>query len=65
MFQYTSDEIKWYGYSLSDAIKLLQKQMEIEEREKIIPLKHIYRAELVDKLKAEAAKDLTENVEIE
>lgn len=39
--------------------------MEIEEKEKIVPLKHIYRTQLIEKLKAEAATEPGNDVEIE
>lgn len=35
----------------------------MEEKAKIVPLKHVYRAELINKLKAEAAE--SENVEVQ
>ncbi|XP_030767817.1 39S ribosomal protein L28, mitochondrial [Sitophilus oryzae] len=47
---YTSEEIDWYGYSYTEACNRIQKQM--EEGEKKVPLKYIYRAELIDKLRA-------------
>ncbi|XP_060530744.1 large ribosomal subunit protein bL28m isoform X2 [Cylas formicarius] len=47
---YTAEEIDWYGYSLTQACKKLEKQM---EEEKAIPLKQIYRVELLQKLRAE------------
>lgn len=65
MLQYTSEEIKWYGHSITEAVKMLKKQMELEEKEKIVPLKHIYRAQLIDKLKAEALTEMTENIDLE
>lgn len=63
-FQYTPEEIKWYGYSLSQAVNILKQQLETEEQAKIVPLKHIYRAELVNQLKAQAASE-SEQVKIE
>ncbi|KAJ8936298.1 hypothetical protein NQ318_001491, partial [Aromia moschata] len=47
---YTTEEIKWYGYSFTEACKILQEQLDSEK--KVIPLKHVYRSELIEKLKA-------------
>ncbi|XP_072396960.1 large ribosomal subunit protein bL28m [Diabrotica undecimpunctata] len=49
---YTSEEIEWYGYSLTEACKRFQQQMEAEQKAKVVPLKHVFRAELIEKLKA-------------
>ncbi|XP_017775615.1 PREDICTED: 39S ribosomal protein L28, mitochondrial [Nicrophorus vespilloides] len=46
---YTEEEIEWYGYSLKDAIKKYEDQ--IKAATKVTPLKTIYRAELIEKLK--------------
>lgn len=46
-------------------MKILQKQIQIEEEAKIVPLKHIYRTQLVNKLKAEAAAESSEELKIE
>lgn len=46
-------------------MKILKKQMEIEETANIVPLKHIYRAQLVNKLKAEAALAQSDELKIE
>lgn len=48
--QYTPEEIEWYGYSFNGACKKLQET--IEAQNKIVPLKHVYRSELIEKLKA-------------
>lgn len=40
---------------MGQAIHILKQQLEIEENAKIVPLKHNYRTELVNKLKIEAA----------
>lgn len=42
----------------------MKQQLETEEKAKIVPLKHIYRTELVNQLKAEAASE-SEEVKIE
>ncbi|KAF5289339.1 hypothetical protein FQA39_LY15125 [Lamprigera yunnana] len=62
---YTPEEIEWYGYSFDEACK---KYEELVESQKIImPLKHVYRTELIEKLKAAAItesqgrKDLSES----
>ncbi|KAL1509100.1 hypothetical protein ABEB36_003894 [Hypothenemus hampei] len=47
---YTSDEIDWYGYSFTEACRRIERK--IEEQETIVPLKHVYRAQLIDKLRA-------------
>ncbi|KAJ8942922.1 hypothetical protein NQ314_009897 [Rhamnusium bicolor] len=57
--RYTSEEIKWYGYSFSEACKLLQKQIDAEN--KIIPLKQIYRSQLIEKLRAANLDDSSES----
>jgi len=46
---YSPEEIEWYGYSFDHACIKLEKLMEAEKT--IVPLKHIYRAKLVEKLK--------------
>nr|CAH7741029.1 unnamed protein product [Callosobruchus chinensis] len=57
---YSTEEIEWYGYSLQEALRILKQQIEEEERSKIIPLKQIYRAQLIEKLKAASLSELTE-----
>ncbi|XP_076273502.1 mitochondrial ribosomal protein L28 [Rhynchophorus ferrugineus] len=47
---YTSDEIDWYGFSFTEACNRIKKQM--EEGQQKIAFKHMYRAELIDKLRA-------------
>ncbi|KAJ8969984.1 hypothetical protein NQ317_007031 [Molorchus minor] len=47
---YTPEEIKWYGYSFYQACEMLQEQLEAEK--KTVPLKHVYRAKLIENLKA-------------
>lgn len=49
---YTPEEIEWYGYSLTEACNILKHKMEAEEKAKIVPMKHVFRAELIEKLKA-------------
>ncbi|PSN48882.1 39S ribosomal protein L28 [Blattella germanica] len=47
---YTKEEIEWYGLNFYEAIK---KQMNLERQQRTrVPLKQIYRAELIEKLKA-------------
>ncbi|XP_063223433.1 uncharacterized protein LOC134531613 isoform X1 [Bacillus rossius redtenbacheri] len=47
--QYTEEEIEWYGLTMFEAIK---KQMNLEaELFKPKPLKHLYRAQLLQKLR--------------
>jgi len=52
---YTSEEIDWYGFSFAQACNRLQKQM--EENEAKVPFKHLYRAELIDKLRAASIEE--------
>lgn len=47
--QYTPEEIEWYGLSFNDACKKYQKQLDAQT--KLQPLKHLYRSELIQKLK--------------
>ncbi|KAL3267412.1 hypothetical protein HHI36_011541 [Cryptolaemus montrouzieri] len=47
---YTPEEIEWYGYTYPEACKKMQAI--IAEKNKPVPLKHIYRAQLLEKLKA-------------
>ncbi|VEN50174.1 unnamed protein product [Callosobruchus maculatus] len=58
---YTTEEIEWYGYSLQEALKILKQQIEEEERSKIVPLKQIYRAQLIEKLKAASLSELADS----
>ncbi|XP_063700369.1 large ribosomal subunit protein bL28m [Culicoides brevitarsis] len=48
--QYTPEEIDWYGYSFTEALKKLQ-DMQIAA-EKPVPHKHIFRQQLLETLKA-------------
>ncbi|XP_066146888.1 large ribosomal subunit protein bL28m [Euwallacea fornicatus] len=52
---YTSEEIDWYGYSYTEACNRFKKQM--EEQHTVVPLKHIYRTELIDKLRAASIEE--------
>lgn len=46
---YTKEDIDWYGLNFFEAIK---KQMNLEkEQNKTVPLKQMYRAQLIEKLK--------------
>ncbi|KAI4468509.1 39s ribosomal protein l28 mitochondrial [Holotrichia oblita] len=47
---YTAEEIEWYGYSFNEACKKMNEIL--TEKNKPIPLKHLYRAKLIEKLKA-------------
>lgn len=49
-FQYTPEEIEWYGLSWYEALSKLAKQKEAASRP--VPLKNMYRKNLVEKLKA-------------
>ncbi|XP_019866841.1 39S ribosomal protein L28, mitochondrial [Aethina tumida] len=48
---YSSEEIKWYGYSFTEACRILQESLDQKAAAEIVPLKHIYRAQLIQKLK--------------
>lgn len=56
--QYTSEEIEWYGYTFNEAIKKLKDS--IEEANTPVPLKLVYRSELIEKLKAAGIKEAEE-----
>jgi len=47
---YTPEEIEWYGYSLKEARNIIKDKIDAEN--KPVPLKAVYRAELLEKLKA-------------
>lgn len=48
--QYTPEEIEWYGLTWYEALSKVAKQKEAANRP--IPLKNVYRKNLVEKLKA-------------
>jgi len=52
---YTSEEIDWYGYSYAEACRRIEQQ--IEEQKVVVPLKHLYRAQLIDKLRAASIEE--------
>ncbi|KAG5886496.1 hypothetical protein JTB14_014679 [Gonioctena quinquepunctata] len=54
---YTREEIEWYGYTFSQACKIMQERLDAENRAKIVPMKHLYRAQLLEKLKAASLND--------
>ncbi|CAH1953912.1 unnamed protein product [Acanthoscelides obtectus] len=58
---YTAEEIEWYGYSLHEALRILKQRIEEEERSKVVPLKHMYRAQLIEKLKAASLSEMVDN----
>ncbi|KAJ8912258.1 hypothetical protein NQ315_008849 [Exocentrus adspersus] len=60
---YTPEEIKWYGYSYTEACKMLRKQM--SEQVKVVPLKQVYRSQLIEKLKAEKIEAASASSELE
>ncbi|CAG9859297.1 unnamed protein product [Phyllotreta striolata] len=49
---YTPEEIEWYGYSLAQAVSKFKVQQEKEKEESTVPFKQIFRAQLIEKLKA-------------
>ncbi|CAH0560648.1 unnamed protein product [Brassicogethes aeneus] len=57
---YTPDEINWYGYSFAQACRMVQEDINKKEEEAIVPLKHVFRAQLIDQLKA-ADLEIEEN----
>ncbi|CAH1173574.1 unnamed protein product [Phaedon cochleariae] len=56
---YTPEEIKWYGHSFSQACKILQEELDAESKNNIVPLKQVYRAQLIEKLKAVSLDETT------
>lgn len=62
-FQYTPEEIEWYGLTWYEALSKIAKQKEAADRP--VPLKNVYRKNLVDKLKAagiEEAKNSPDDI---
>jgi large subunit ribosomal protein L28 len=59
---YTSEEIEWYGYSFSAACKKLEESIEAKNRP--VPLKHVFRSQLLDKLKEAAKTESGEEVAV-
>ncbi|XP_044256011.1 39S ribosomal protein L28, mitochondrial [Tribolium madens] len=59
---FTSEEIEWYGYSFAAACKKLEAS--IEAQNKPIPLKHVYRSQLIEKLKEAGIREATEDVAV-
>jgi len=58
-FQYTREEIEWYGLTFKEACKKWLKLKEVEPQ----PLKIQYRSELIAKLKENKIKEV-ENVDV-
>lgn len=50
IFQYTPEEIEWYGLTWDEAILKITKKNIIENTPK--PLKHEYRSKLIEQLKS-------------
>ncbi|XP_063909568.1 large ribosomal subunit protein bL28m [Zophobas morio] len=59
---YTSEEIEWYGYSFTQACKKLEAS--IEAKNQPIPLKSVYRSELIEKLKEAKISASSEEVAV-
>ncbi|RZC33535.1 39S ribosomal protein L28, mitochondrial, partial [Asbolus verrucosus] len=59
---YTSEEIEWYGYSFTAACKKLEASLEAQKQP--VPLKHIYRSQLLQKLKEAGIKEASEEVAV-
>lgn len=55
---YTPEEIEWYGYSFEDACNKYKKFVETQNTR--VPLKVLYRTELIEKLKVAAEESLQE-----
>ncbi|KAF5285005.1 hypothetical protein FQR65_LT02317 [Abscondita terminalis] len=55
---YTPEEIEWYGYSFDDACKKYENMLESQKT--VVPLKYVYRAELLEKLKTAALEESIE-----
>lgn len=60
---YTREEVEWYGYTFPEACKKMEALL--AEQKKLIPLKHIYRANLIEKLKMEENKKETDREDIQ
>lgn len=50
LFQYTPEEIEWYGLTWYEALSKMVKQKEAANQP--VPLKKVYRKNLVEKLRA-------------
>ncbi|XP_022901627.2 large ribosomal subunit protein bL28m [Onthophagus taurus] len=59
---YTDEEIEWYGYSFNQACKKLKDSMDAANQP--TPLKHVYRAQLIEKLKAAKLEGNKSDVEM-
>ncbi|KAB0799009.1 hypothetical protein PPYR_06889 [Photinus pyralis] len=59
---YTPEEINWYGYSFEDACTKYKNL--IETQNPVVPLKVVYRAELIEKLKTAAESAIQEDKDI-
>lgn len=53
--QYTAEEIEWYGLTFAEAIAKVKRQL--QEQEKIVPLKLELRSRLLDQLRAAGVKE--------
>lgn len=60
-FQYTPEEIEWYGLSWYEALSKIAKQKEAAN--KPVPLKNMYRKALVEKLKAVEIEENTKGTD--
>lgn len=55
---YTPEEIEWYGFSFTEALKKLQE--ELEEKAKPVPYKLIFREKLIEQLKTAGIEEALE-----
>ncbi|GJQ66385.1 putative structural constituent of ribosome [Trypoxylus dichotomus] len=60
---YTPEEIEWYGYSFDEACDKMKKILEEKDKANRIPLKHIYRTEMVEKLKVAQIEAANQKIE--
>ncbi|KAK9886888.1 hypothetical protein WA026_019146 [Henosepilachna vigintioctopunctata] len=60
--KYTAEDIEWYGYTFPEACKKMQ--VILDKQNEAIPLKHIYRSALIEKMKATSESDDTNNLEV-
>lgn len=51
-FQYTFEELEWYGLSEEEALKKVTECLHAEKLARIKPMKHALRAQLIEDLKA-------------
>lgn len=56
--QYTPEEVEWYGLSWAEAIMKMRRIL--QEQEKIVPQKIVFRSQLIERLKAAGVAEALE-----